>query len=271
MRFDSPDALTTFIRQNRPNWARGITVHHTGIPNLGQRPAGFLASHVANLKSHYYQSLGWSGCPHFFVDDKEHGWISMAPEQSLRRRGVHAVSFNRTHIGIEMLGNFDEDRPDVGRGEKVLRNSQSLCAALCREMEWDPERAINFHRDDPRTSKSCPGRKVDKASFVRSVISLLKHPIRSSGFTVILPGAEFTEVIERSGKVTVPARSFARTLSPSTPVGLLGGLVWFGIKTVKPVWRDEGGAVWVDVHDASAALGWHAFSSGTVISVRAPR
>ena len=34
--------------------------------------------------------------------------------------GVHAVSFNSTGVGIEMLGNYDIEDPRTGRGLQVL-------------------------------------------------------------------------------------------------------------------------------------------------------
>jgi N-acetylmuramoyl-L-alanine amidase CwlA len=271
MRFSSLPALKLHIKNNRPSWARGITIHHTGIPNLGQRPNGFSPQHITNLKS-FYKGLGWSGMPHFFVDDQEGpGVVSMAPDQPLSRRGIHAVSFNRSHIGIEMLGNYDVESATVGRGAKILKATQALCAAICLEMGWNPETAINFHRDDPKTSKTCPGRNVDKRAFIAGVVKLMKSPMKRSEWTVFTPSGEFEHVVDREGRPTVPIRLFAQFLGSRLPIGLVGKRVIVGLNTVKLSWRDEGGSAWVDAYDAAVALGFSPLSSGNTISVRAPK
>lgn len=138
-------------------WVQGITIHHTGAPNLAQRPDGFSVQHMRNLRNHYKNTLGWSAGPHLFIDEHHISGLS-----SLEKRGTHAVSFNRTHIGIEVLGNYDgPDDPQIGRGAKVW-----LAAILAtRDLLVNtglPVSAVNFHRDDPRTDKSCPGVKVSK-------------------------------------------------------------------------------------------------------------
>lgn len=272
MRFDSPKALTKFIRQNRPNWARGITIHHTGIPCLETMPDGFTDAYIGNLPG-YYRSKGWKGMPHFFVDHTKSGWITFGDDQPLTRRGVHAKSFNKTHIGIEMLGNYDKEDPVMlGPGSLVLLRTQHLCALICKEMGWDPEKAINFHRDDPLTNKTCPGAKVKKADFIQGVIDCLKEPIQRSRFTVFTPGGEFEEVVDHEGRPTVPARLFAKRLGSMLPITLIRNQVFFGIFPVPLAWRDEGGAAWVNVRDAAEAMGWGVlFDKSVILVMRAPR
>lgn len=271
MRFDSPEALTKFIRQNRPNWARGITIHHTGIPCLATMPDGFTDAYIRNLPG-YYRSKGWKGMPHFFVDHAKSGWITFGNDQPLTRRGVHAKSFNRTHIGIEMMGNYDvEDPVGLGPGSIVLNRTQYLCAALCKEMSWDPEKAINFHLDDPLTNKTCPGLRVSKPAFIHEVIGYLKEPIQRSKFTVLSPEGAFEEVVDHEGRATVPVRLFAKHLGCVLPIGLRLNQVLIGLRPGPLAWRDEGGAAWVNVRDAAEAMGWEVRASGSIITLRAPK
>ncbi|MEM6917259.1 MAG: peptidoglycan recognition family protein, partial [Verrucomicrobiota bacterium] len=141
------------INEGAMTWdPKGVTIHHMAAPSLAQRPDGLTTQHMRNLRS-WYLHLGWSRAPHLFVDD--HGIWVFSP---LTSRGVHARSFNGTHIGLEMLGNFDSEDPNRGRGKKVLNLSMTATALLC---DWLGVKAsaVNGHRDDPRTSKSCPGRK----------------------------------------------------------------------------------------------------------------
>jgi len=148
----------------RPTWIQGITLHHTAAPSLAQRPNGFTAQHMANLAA-YYKGLGWSAGPHFFTDDDQiHG---LSP---YTQKGTHARSFNATHIGIEALGDYDSEWPNYGRGLAVWRTTGQLVAVLLEWLGLDAG-AVNCHRDDPQTSKTCPGARVEK-EWLRTLILL---------------------------------------------------------------------------------------------------
>jgi len=57
---------------------------------------------IANIRDYYKNDLLWSAGPHLFIDEDEiYGMCD------LRKKGVHAVSFNKTAIGIEVLGDYD--------------------------------------------------------------------------------------------------------------------------------------------------------------------
>lgn len=133
-----------------------VTIHHTASPNLAQRPDGFQTQHMHNLRS-WYQSLGWNRGPHLFVDDRRI-WV-FSP---LTAKGIHAVSFNSTAFGIEMLGDYDTEDPKSGRG-------LATCILAAKAAEALKERfgtvKLNFHRDDSKTSKTCPGRKIEMDWF----------------------------------------------------------------------------------------------------------
>lgn len=143
-----------------------VVIHHCAAPSLAQRPVGWVPQHMLNLQD-FYEKKGWSAGPHIFTDEDE-AWL-FSP---LDARGVHAVSFNATGWGIEMLGDYDSEDPWSGRGLKVLTTAAEVAAILLRKIGRD-ETAIRFHRDDPKTSKTCPGRKVDKDRFVKLVRDFL--------------------------------------------------------------------------------------------------
>ena len=156
------DGIDAYVRSADPRWVRGITIHHTAAPSLAQRPSGFLETHMHNFRS-YYRGLGWSSGPHFFIDEDQ-AW-AFSP---IAKPGIHAKSFNRTHIGIEMLGDYDREDPWSGRGLQVLTMTAAIVAELLRSLNLDLS-AVNFHREDPKSDKTCPGRRIEKAKFLQII------------------------------------------------------------------------------------------------------
>ena len=153
---------------------KGVCLHHTASPSLAMRPQGLTDQHLQNLLSYYQDELGWSGAPHLFIDDREDGIIVF---QRLDRRGVHARTFNATHWGIEMLGDYDTEDPTTGRGAKVLNNACAATAHLMRKIGVGAE--MVFHRDDPKTTKTCPGRHVT-VSLVQNGLKVHLAPYRKA-------------------------------------------------------------------------------------------
>jgi hypothetical protein len=145
-----------------PAWATSITLHHTGVPSLAQRPKGFTPQHIQNLLHYYKVKQKWSAGPHFFIDEKSI-W-GMTPPQT---PGVHAVSFNSSSIGIEVLGNYNLEDPLAGRGMECWLLAAKATKELASWLSITPSpTTIKFHRDDPKTRKTCPGTKVGKEWFL---------------------------------------------------------------------------------------------------------
>lgn len=161
----TPAELRTHLgKLQKPAWCKSITFHHTGAPSLEQRPKGFTAQHIKNIQS-YYQTPNkkakkgvWKSGPHLFIDDDQCWGMC-----DFRQFGTHARSFNSNSIGIEVLGNYDVEAPNVGRG---LACWQTAAAAGQILLEWlgleASQLTVKFHRDDPKTTKTCPGKKVEK-------------------------------------------------------------------------------------------------------------
>lgn len=142
-----------------------ITVHHTAEPSLKMRPNGIESKHIPNLRD-YYEGLGWNSGPHLFIDDRQI-WV-FSP---MTRRGTHAISFNRNSWGVEMLGDYDSEDPKSGRGAAVLRLAALAIRTMLVKLGKDTS-AIRFHRDDPKTKKTCPGKKISKEWFTNYVRTL---------------------------------------------------------------------------------------------------
>lgn len=160
-----PQAFEIHIATLDLSWAKSITIHHTGSPNLAQRPKGWTIQHMRNLQHFYQNEKGWKTGPHLFTDEDQ--VFGLTP---LTMPGTHAVSFNRTSIGIEMLGDYDTENPHQGRGLEVLENTAKITGLLLQKIKLPAnERTILFHRDDPQTTKTCPGQQINKAAFVQMV------------------------------------------------------------------------------------------------------
>lgn len=156
-------AFTDHLKTVDLSWARGITMHHTAAPSLKQRPEGLRISHIENIANYYRTKLGWSSGPHLFIDEDQ--IFGMSP---LGARGVHARSFNRDHIGIEVLGDYDSEDPFNGRGLQCWETAAAAVGRILNAAGWRIE-AVNFHRDDPKTGKTCPGTRV-KMPWFRSLV-----------------------------------------------------------------------------------------------------
>jgi hypothetical protein len=241
-----------------------VTLHHTASPNLAQRPQGFTAQHLQNLREYYETTLGWSGAPHVFIDDQGDGIIVF---QRMDRRGVHAVSFNRNSWGVEMLGDFDTESFTTGRGAKVRDNAMQALAIMCKVLNVSAS-TIKFHRDDPKTTKTCPGRNVTKQDVVERVSALLnenppkdtvEHPNEMS---LVLPnGSTWENTRNKDNRLIVRARDFLKTLDAQSDLYLQNNYIiwnskmgqhWFSVAEI-----DENNNAWIYVRDIADALAWN--------------
>ena len=122
----SLDGFKEYISKMAANyWAKAVCLHHTAAPSLAQRPKGLLAQHIENIRSFYADQLGWRSGPHFFIDEDQ-VW-GMTP---INEYGVHAVSFNRNSIGIEVLGDYDSEDNASAEGLNCClpqKKQQKIC------------------------------------------------------------------------------------------------------------------------------------------------
>lgn len=152
---------------------RFVTVHHTGAPSLAQwqgyqtrKPPISDEQWLRNLASYYGNELRWSSAPHFFFTPK-HYCVLSPPE----RRGIHAVSFNALSWGVEMVGNFDREEMTDELRERYVTGV--ACLHVATGLKVSPYKyatqGIHFHRNDPKTSKTCPGTKINQVDFTARV------------------------------------------------------------------------------------------------------
>ena len=159
-----------------------IVLHNTALPSLAQRPAGFTMAHIQNMVSFYRDVQGWDSGPHLFIDDHQI-WV-FTP---LIVSGTHSPSWNKLSLGVEMLGDYEHEAFDSGRGLLVQHNTVAALATLSAVLGLDPQ-TLRLHREDSLTTHAtCPGKNVSKPAVIQAVQDLLaaRHP----GEHIIQPAA----------------------------------------------------------------------------------
>jgi hypothetical protein len=174
----TPASLEEYLESRTPPaWATSITMHHTASPSLADRPNGLKIQHIRNIQSYYEEKLGWKSGPHLFIDEDE--VFGMC---DFKAKGVHAKSFNATSIGIEVLGYYDtkKEDPKSGRGLRCWTNAAATARVL---LDWlglkKGNKTVLFHRDDPKTTKTCPGSAVTKDWFLSLIPSTVSEPVNT--------------------------------------------------------------------------------------------
>ncbi len=164
----TPESFREYLKTIKPpTWAKAVCLHHCYAPSLAQRPQGFKIQHIENMRD-FYKGMGWKSGPHLYTDEDQ--IFGMTP---LTETGVHARSFNRTAIGIEALGNYSKngENPFSGRGLQVWQLTADITGELLRWLNLPvSDKTVLFHRDDPLTSKDCPGSQITK-QWVLSLIN----------------------------------------------------------------------------------------------------
>lgn len=156
--------------QWRPSF---VVLHNTAIPSLAQRPHGFTHQHMLDLE-HYYRDVvdsnkreRWNAGPHLFIDDRQI-WV-FTP---LTVSGVHSPSWNKLALGVEMLGDYQSEDFNSGRGAAVQTNTVAALATLHAVLGLNPT-TLKLHKEDPLTSHHCPGNQVVKPQVIAQVQALL--------------------------------------------------------------------------------------------------
>lgn len=180
----STDTFSEYLKTvPRPSWVKSITIHHTAAPSLAQRPQGFNAQNVANIASYYRNKLGWNRGPHLFTDEDQ--IFGMTP---LTVKGIHAASFNSSSIGIEVLGNYDIEPHNEGRGAHCWLVAAQTTALLLQWLGLPANKdTVKFHRDDPKTSKTCPGKRISKEWFLSLIANGYSKPVAPADDLKVAP------------------------------------------------------------------------------------
>jgi len=126
--------------------ANKLVIHHTWKPT---KESWADERSILGLKR-YYEAKGWKAGPHLFI--AEDGIWLFSP---MRKDGIHAGRLNPQSIGIEIVGNYNEE---LWSGE-TKKNAVGAIKTLLEQLDLT-EKNIYFHRD--ASSKSCPGWSITK-------------------------------------------------------------------------------------------------------------
>jgi len=113
----------------------------------------------------YHLSKGWRDVGYHFGIEYVEGKLKVLEGRAVGDRGAHAIGFNRSSIGICLVGNFDNVSPSQDQFSALA----SLCRGLQRDFDIDRDQVIG-HREtyDKRNvarEKSCPGELFDMDKF----------------------------------------------------------------------------------------------------------
>ena len=146
-----------------------VVLHNTAIPNLAQRPNGLTEKHIRGLEAYYRDEMQWRAGPHLFIDDRQI-WV-FTP---LTVSGTHSPSWNKLALGVEMLGDYNVEAFDAGRGLQVKENTIAALATLHAILGIDPQ-TMRLHKEDPRTDHDCPGQNIHKQEVIQAVMDLMSE------------------------------------------------------------------------------------------------
>jgi hypothetical protein len=167
-----PDAFAAYCQSLQFGaWRPSLIVlHNTYIPNLAARPNGFSSNDMQGFVEYYRDQMHWSAGPHLFIDDRQI-W-AFTP---LTTQGVHSPSWNSISWGVEMLGDYDVDQFNSGRGQAVQHNAIAALGTLFGILGFQPTNdTFKLHKEDPATThKQCPGKNVVKADVMQAIHSKL--------------------------------------------------------------------------------------------------
>lgn len=171
-----------------PSWANKIVFHHCAAPSLKQRPNGFVLQYIINIQNFYQNDKDWSSGPAFFIDDDQI-WGMTPPTE----KQIHAIAFNGNSISAEVLGDYDNEDPFNNRGFECWKLAADWGWATLNWLGLKPStKTVYFHRDDPNTTKTCPGTKVKKDWLIEMIKAkeYLKEPEKII-LPEVFPVAEF--------------------------------------------------------------------------------
>jgi hypothetical protein len=140
------------LPDSRKHTPRFITIHHAGVNwKPGRDPKDF----VKTMQKWGQREKSWPDLAYHFM---------IAPDGRIFEcRPIDYEPESNTkydlqgHIGVELMGNFEEQRPS----EAQLKSCVALAAWLCQDLKIDPA-DIAGHRDRAKKQTACPGKDFNR-------------------------------------------------------------------------------------------------------------
>jgi hypothetical protein len=140
------------IPDSRKHTPQFITIHHAGTD---WKPGKDAAKFVKAVQQYGQKEKHWPDLPYHFM---------IAPDGRIfEARPVEYEPESNTkydlqgHIGVELFGNFQNQRPS----EAQLRSCVAIVAWLCQDLKIDPSQ-IAGHKDRAKGQTVCPGKDFDR-------------------------------------------------------------------------------------------------------------
>jgi hypothetical protein len=148
------------IPASRRQVVQYITIHHAGVDwKAGRDPAEF----VKNMQAWGQREKHWPDLAYHFLIAPD-GRIFEARSMDYEPESNTKYDL-QGHIGVELMGNFETQRPSRAQIESCVK----LVAWLCQQKQIDPGR-IGGHKDRAKGQTSCPGkdfyRYLESGQFV---------------------------------------------------------------------------------------------------------
>ena len=132
-------------RKHTPKW---VTIHHAGVDyKPGTDPAKF----VKNMQGWGQREKNWPDLAYHFLIAPD-GRIFEARDLAYEPDSNTKYEL-QGHIGVEMMGNFEKQRPSPEQLESCAR----LTAWLCQRFNIDLAH-IGGHKDAAKGQTTCPGK-----------------------------------------------------------------------------------------------------------------
>jgi hypothetical protein len=136
------------IPDSRRHTPKFITIHHAGVDwKPGRDPAAF----VNTMQAWGQREKGWPDLAYHFLIAPD-GRIFEARSMDYEPESNTKYDL-QGHIGVELMGNFETQRPS----RKQIESCVKLAAWLCQEKKIDPSQ-IAGHKDRAKGQTSCPGK-----------------------------------------------------------------------------------------------------------------
>jgi hypothetical protein len=144
-----------------------ITLHHGGTEwKKGKDPAAY----VKAVQKYGQEQKDWPDLPYHFM---------IAPDGRIfEARPIEYEPQSNTkyelkgHIGVELMGNFEVQRPS----EAQLKSTVALVAWLCQDLKIDPSE-IAGHKDRAKDQTVCPGKDFARYLEDRQFVGWVKDTL----------------------------------------------------------------------------------------------
>lgn len=167
--FPTVAEFESYLVQTAPllnRWARGVTVHHTWRPTVADWSRNTPSANLKGLVRTWRDENGWSTGPNMVIGPEG---IYLA--SGITAAGIHATICNSDHVGIEVVGNYDNGYWQEPIRSFVIGAVVALAKTL-RLSETDilVHHKVNGHREC-NSPKTCPGSAIDLDKFRRDVVA----------------------------------------------------------------------------------------------------